>query len=525
MEYSPVASRRAPVENVLSESGQSWSAAAQRIKALEDGLNAFPVDHPSSAMVSQADPTTCSGDDAEDEGRVKTRPRDASKAVSKSVAPQATAKDATKKAKIEVWLSMAEKSIQKLRSENEALEKIALLLQENSIDNDARYEEALMSLRAQLEFASTFRQDGSEALAVVDERMLRIQECIEQLVSTAERNSSLEHGGLKAAFDKQLEEQRCTLERVRENGKNTTHEWRTKNEEMQRSLEGFLEATQAAYAKNQSLQKESQRLRVEYEAQAGDHEMLERQLQEENKELRGLKDLLRSLEMRLGAQDQRIPSPPQADTATNMIDESLEKKRLGSPTESQAQQADYAVALRRAQILFENEAANLQAVRDTHLRTLRQRTELEVFLRQAILWRKTERQKEYRVPLLKDHKEVEDRLLDHLGTVEVVPSEVLSITDPRPFSQDDRRIVLERLLSQERVLMLLYDAELNADCRRIPNKPPVPFEKLSDPQKVVDAVVNPREAEQQELNDLFERWQRWAAAANEALGAPTVQGR
>ena len=100
--------------------------------------------------------------------------------------------------------------------------------------------------------------------------------------------------------------------------------------------------------------------------------------------------------------------------------------------------------MQNAEELLETEAQNLRAVRATHAASLKERTELEVFLLQSILFHRQ----------WKEHKIAEGALARPHGSAADLAGNTQSAE--LVFTAEDRRRVVERLLSQDRVIRLLY---------------------------------------------------------------------
>jgi hypothetical protein len=468
---------------------------------------------------------------------------------------------AARRQKMDAWLNVADKGNKKLRSENDVLEKLALMAQENSLDNDAKYEEAISTLRTQLEFAQTFRQDTSQAVQSMDDRMEGIRGLISELVTTAERRCHQEHEAVHSAFRKQLEQQRSELDRVRERGKNTTQEWKSKNMALQEQLEAVMHQTQSTYERLSALQGDSQRLRVEFSAQAGDADILQTEYRRVYTEHQRLKDRLYTLETEMSKATVRPSVSPasmtnhsatlrpgsRGGTVVSKLERELkeesEKARGfsrqgyratpdgGDTFADAARDRDYDAALRKVQIMFETEAANLKAVREGHLHTLRQRTELEVFLRQQIVKRRGEKARlsegehdalnksgaSARVLALAKERSKRDQAPS--ASEQANAAQVLSTIDGAPvaFHADDRKSVMDQLLSTPRVLELLFGDVIAA--------PPLNQNTAGDdaslPMRRVDSVQKPSVHEERELMALYETWKTWTERANrETFVAP-----
>lgn len=478
------------------------------------------------------------------------------------------ATNAARRQKMDAWLSVADKGNKKLRSENDVLEKLALMAQENSLDNDAKYEEAIATLRNQLEFAQTFRQDTSHAVQSMDDRMEGIRDLISELVTTAERRCHQEHEAVHSAFRKQLEQQRSELDRVREKGKNTTHDWKTKNMALQEQLEAVMHLTQSTYERLSALQADSQRLRVEFSAQAGDADILQSEYRRVYTEHQRLKDRLYTLETEMskatvrpsvtpavgGSGNGGRPGSRSAAVASKLegeLKEESERARgfsrngyRGSPdgegSVSATRDRDYDAALRKVQIMFETEAANLKAVREGHLHTLRQRTELEVFLRQLIIKRKGEKSRltegdqdalgksgaSARVAAMAKDRHGSSRggRRDHSASAgdNATGAQVLCTLEGAPvaFTVDDRKESIDQLLSMPRVLELLFGDGMASSA--VDNR----VEDMSLAMRRVDSVQKPSVHEERELVALYDTWKQWTERANKEtyVAVPQLAG-
>eukprot|EP00759_Apiculatamorpha_spiralis_P002837 PhF_6_TR11248/c0_g1_i1/m.18144 len=128
----------------------------------------------------------------------------------------------------------------------------------------------------------------------------------------------------------------------------------------------------------------------------------------------------------------------------------------------------YEEAITRTRRLIELEKKNLQAVRQSHLNALSCRTELEVYLRHSIV--------------------------QHQKTLKSAEgNDKLSV-----FTAEDRRRVIEKMLSHERVLSLLYSEE-------------TAHERLQ-------ALAS--NTENVSLDELWGKWKQWAQDANGATPQP-----
>lgn len=604
MEYSPVRDGRPgisttsrPTATTVADPAAATVAVqmsnnnnTQRMKMLEEFLTNFPVDEPKQPALSHAE-TDDLGRPSNNPGRLSAQPNATVGASSSSPLAQGsglTALNATvtstsaaaatanaaqvRRQKMESLASIADRSNEALRKENELLERLAYLLQENCIDNDAKYEEALHVLKSQLQFAEVFRQDSTPMLQNIVEGVDSIQQLVRDLVSQAEKSNEEEHNTMQKAFAQQLEEHKAELDRVRESGKNTTHEWRTKNLVLQTALEELLEKTLTKYDELEELKRQSQKLRVSYSAQVDDNELLEQEYRKLYVTHVRLKERLTTLEAQVaqgpGGNTTRTErslsglggdvasmedlqlglSPQQTEGAGSRGAVSPAFTSTSTPHDEQPNHNDegqqYHAALKKTHALFEAEAANLQSVRDAHFAALRQRTELELYLRQAIVHHKMSRltmPDAHPISTIADvqtavGQAAKDRMLKASKNLD---SRTVSTLEGPPvqFDVEDRKTIIDRLLSKHRVLELLYDEELSGDQRRHSSAPAArassgqlrkasvhvdrrastPGGRIAPPQHSADRVVHPVKEQSAGLADLLNRWQKWAGRANSEL--------
>eukprot|EP00760_Papus_ankaliazontas_P036199 PhM_4_TR8241/c0_g1_i1/m.102178 len=375
-------------------------------------------------------------------------------------------KNMSSSAQIDQVRAVAEKNKRRLRKENEALAKISLVTQENMITNDERFGVELRQLKEQLD-ESVERKllSQSDVMAGLRSTNNIIQGEIAQLRGVAERQAQQELDTLKEAFQRQLEDKKRELEELIESGKNSSGEWTKRNNALQDELKVLVQKTEACTSLNTKLEDRNKHLRIEFEAQADDTGILESEFHRAKLKNQQLRELIAELEGELSQAMADVQGTPY--DAHHRGDDLPES---GLPNEDSSASHDervrkYEEAIQRTRRMIELENNNLKAVRQAHLNVLSCRTELEVYLRQAIL----AHQKELRAANEKEN----------VG---------MSV-----FAAEDRKRVIERLLSKERVLQLLY-ADAGAQAREEATS-------LEAPEHV-------------SIEDLWSKWRQWAEDAN-----------
>jgi len=289
--------------------------------------------------------------------------------------------------------------------------------------------------------ASMARQEDQRARGI-DNRMLefrdkheKIQEKIfEMKDKTAAILQEQEHDLLRA-FRARMYDVTMQLEKERNQKDDGALEWIDKARALGKELDVYKMEAVRLDKENQRLQKENNRLRMQFKSQEEDRDELVRQvlaLKRETAKLR--QDLDKSQQ----TQSLAGPSSPGASAG-----EDHRLAPLLPPTHSPAlgkQEVEqrYQDIIKRLKRLLEIERRNLRQVRTAHVAELEHRTELEAFLRQCI-----------------DDVKVEiGRRRNEMNTVLGSEHEATALLE---FSAADRERVMELLLSQERVINLLYD--------------------------------------------------------------------
>ena len=342
-----------PIGNTTQSAG-----GASKMRMLEDFIERYPTQHPPPEGES-AGGLKLTGDNAGDGSRAVHRATAAEREMRRMERENATRRTRTenaratfenaRKQRIEQWITLAERNNRKLRKENDALARVAQLTQENCINNDARYDETVNSLRAELEYTTLYRQDSAETLNYVWEAVGSIQDRIVHLKTTGERQAQADFTKMKKELEELLDQRTQELEQVRQYGSNTTGEWVEKNKTLQEEVERLLYKTDDAYAKNKELLTAHKQLQVEHDAQVDDGRVLEKQFHQASLHHQRLKDRIHDLELELVGIDEasgtRSPMQDEDDDALKRI---TDVSKGMSATQSRAEQsATYASSLRR----------------------------------------------------------------------------------------------------------------------------------------------------------------------------------
>jgi len=232
--------------------------------------------------------------------------------------------------------------------------------------------------------------------------------------------------------------------------------------------------TDSTYTLCSKLAEQHRRFQTEHDAQSNDYALIEQEYNLQVATHQRLKDRIHEQEVTLTALDLEAPRQGGGGTSEG------ELPQLGAPhaqdplaeesAEDSAQKKSSASALTRIRALLDTEANSLRSVRTAHLEALRQRTELEVHLLHSI--------------------QTQQKLKRESDATPANRTVVLTA--------EDRRQVIDRLLSRQRVLQVLYD---NTDANT-----------TGEGAINVDGQNDDEVAES--IDDLWKRWKSWTAESN-----------
>eukprot|EP01064_Diplonema_japonicum_P003695 TRINITY_DN1239_c0_g2_i1.p1 TRINITY_DN1239_c0_g2~~TRINITY_DN1239_c0_g2_i1.p1 ORF type:complete len:457 (+),score=118.44 TRINITY_DN1239_c0_g2_i1:44-1372(+) len=340
----------------------------------------------------------------------------------------------------------------KLRRQNESLAQIAEHIQDKAVVNSRRFEIEVTSLNGQLQQAlNSTSTDTITSLITMNEK---IKAKIASLRGAAEQYASEEKQVMEEAFVQQITAKTQDLEDERRTGKNKTGEWVSKNKKLQEEVNKKLIKTEAKHTTSKKLLELNKGLLVEHRAQEEDKVLLMDESKKVRDENLRLKNRITHLESHIFTMQTSLMNNAGASrtNAEGLLLGSLQEATdLNTPEHLRL--GRYEEALQRVNSLLDIERNNVKGVRAAHLAALSQRTELEVYLKESIT------------------------AYTEAGST---------------ITEEDRRAVIEHLLSKERVLQLFYGDDV------LPGTAPPP---PSTPPPELD------------MNDLWERWKTWTEDA------------
>ncbi|EOD32159.1 hypothetical protein EMIHUDRAFT_449541 [Emiliania huxleyi CCMP1516] len=345
------------------------------------------------------------------------------------------------------------------RVENERLRAESRRQGEWARRREERYERELERLRAELDQQQADRQGAGAGIETLRSTHRRV---LDGVASLKQRTASVlaeQERDLLRAFRARLYDVQLELERERSK--------KDDGAELDWSREEALRLDRV----NQQLQSEASRLKAQLRSQEKDHELLVRQSLAVKKENARLRQELEELSGAAGEAaaaaaaaeaaeaeaagsslvhaEAASPSRPSsswgggvAPAATEGETDAASSRRLKELVQRQAEaEARYREMTAKLKRLLEVERRNLRAVRTAHARDLQARTELEGLLRACAEDVRRE---------ISAHRSGERAG----GAGRPGSGREVAVAS---FSPGDRERVLELLLSQERVVALLYD--------------------------------------------------------------------
>jgi hypothetical protein len=204
-----------------------------------------------------------------------------------------------------------------------------------------------------------------------------------------------------------------------------------KEYQLYRELELRRTSVELLESKNKFLHKQNSELKIEYKSQESDKGMLELQLAELKKRSEKLKEDLNKVRAQANAQERFSPEPQNSSPEPyNRYHSKSERSGLQhSRSVADAQDQKYQKIINKLKRLHDIENKNLRAARTAYARELQKKSELERILRESV--------EDVKIEI--NRRRTEMRIRDGPS----LPEEIEKIIDV--------------LLSQERVLTLLYD--------------------------------------------------------------------
>eukprot|EP00967_Tisochrysis_lutea_P083231 scaffold115589_cov26-Tisochrysis_lutea.AAC.1 len=360
---------------------------------------------------------------------------------------------------------------EELVRENERLKADSRKRVEASLRREQRYEKELEGLRDELRMHQQKQGGGTP----MEKLRSTHRQVLEGVASLKQRTASVlaeQERDLLRAFRARLYDVQIELERERSKKDDGALEWIEKSRSLGKELDWSREEALRLDRSNQHLAAETARLKAQLKSYEADRELLVKQMLALKKENAKLKRKIEELEvaaapapsfldplgrstgslgaLSVGRRDPlERPGSSRPSSAAMGVSENSEgsvshqrlKELMARQAEAEARYREMTAKLKR---LLEVERRNLRAVRAAHAKDLQSRTELEGLLRAC-------------------SDDVRREIAFHRSGGKGIPpggrpnSSAGREVSMASMTSADRERVLELLLSQERVVSLLYD--------------------------------------------------------------------
>jgi hypothetical protein len=344
----------------------------------------------------------------------------------------------------------------------------------------------ISSLSKQLERATAERKSWmkeDKRVGLLKNMHSKIMKNIDHVQGTTARILQEQERDLLRAFRARLFDVQAELEKERSNKDDGSAALIEKNRQYEKDLDWAKEMADRLERVNQALGKENARLKSQFKTQQDDREFLIKELvtvrkdnerlRQECTRLRGSvqekDEALQLAEKRGrgmpgGMSDSTPVLPPANGRGTGGLGGGAGGAGKTRPASAMnaasagADKAKYKTIIQRMKVLLERERRNLQRARKSYEREVNQRTELEIFLRQCVQQVQSEisRRRDELIatdPVPPEQRMGGDRSKRGARSPVGEDGEELPLSE---FSAPDRERVMELLLSQERVVSLLY---------------------------------------------------------------------
>eukprot|EP00359_Climacostomum_virens_P008042 CAMPEP_0204915924 /NCGR_PEP_ID=MMETSP1397-20131031/13836_1 /ASSEMBLY_ACC=CAM_ASM_000891 /TAXON_ID=49980 /ORGANISM="Climacostomum Climacostomum virens, Strain Stock W-24" /LENGTH=432 /DNA_ID=CAMNT_0052088185 /DNA_START=1 /DNA_END=1299 /DNA_ORIENTATION=+ len=359
--------------------------------------------------------------------------KDSRPPTSNSVKRRKDMKDAHSPNTIDLQNSILElqAQLEKERQENTRMKRDMEKRQERYVRREQEYRRTIAEYEGQLRMQSSntplsLSEQANKNLSRIHELQDKVIENISYIQQKTSKILQTQEEDIVKQFNSKLSIKERELEEEKRKKLEGVGNFAEKETQLVRELELMRASIEFIESKNKKLTAENQELKIEYRSQENDREILMRQIVQLKRETAALKEELakykeglvsvRAEEFSIDKNEASMPSLHQRGESGGINDESLNR---------------YEQVITRLKRMVELERKNLRAARTAHAKELESRTELEQLLRKCVDDVKQEIQR----------RRNEQRL---------------RTKDP-DLTPADREKIIEVLLSQERVLTLLYD--------------------------------------------------------------------
>lgn len=253
---------------------------------------------------------------------------------------------------------------------------------------------------------------------------------------------------LLRAFRARLFDVQTELEKEKSKKEDGAGAWIERCRQLESEVEWAKEVADRLERVNQTLMQENSRLKSQFNSQEEDRNFLIKQLVAVKKDNARLRAEYTAIELDNTALQQQIRDGPAHGTALGQSNaHSASNSSKSAPAQPKSDSDDrYKEVNNRIRRLLADERRNLQQVRQNYAQELKSRTEMEMLLRQCV--------EDVRKEIARRH--IESAQFASSGDLAKLYNRQPGMIPIEDFTQEDRERALELLLSQERVVTLLY---------------------------------------------------------------------
>mmetsp|Transcript_103061 Transcript_103061/g.183116 ORF Transcript_103061/g.183116 Transcript_103061/m.183116 type:complete len:427 (-) Transcript_103061:46-1326(-) len=265
---------------------------------------------------------------------------------------------------------------------------------------------------------------------------------------------------LMRAFRARLQEVSKDLEAQRSRKGEHSTELQAHHRRVVAELHKTQELAQTFDKKNQQLTAENQKLQEKLRTREDDRQALLRELVLSRKEVARMKAQTSSKE---GAAATDLPSvsEPEKPSRRSFSQKQVDQQRMQQTHNKQFErEMNYREATQKLKRMCEAERRTVQALRQQQAEMMQQRTELEVLLKQSL--------DDVKAEILRHQMQAEGK--DPSSMLPGQTNPTLSAVSVHDLTAQDRERVLELLLSQQRVVQLLYSKTFSSPPAEVPQE-------------------------------------------------------
>ena len=370
-----------------------------------------------------------------------------------------------------------ESSQEKLSEENERLKGELNMRMESYLRREQVSKERIEELSEQVEQLLAKRDGKDDPMIRLRAMNSAIQDGIGEMQGQTARILKEHEMDLIRSFRSRLLDVQKELELEREKQSENAAEWIEKVHSLGKKLDWAKEEALRLDYLNQILNKENQRLKTQFNAQDGDREIMVRQvvlLRKQNAKLKEELSQVHDQAMEKGGtkrssagtgfdvmfdddESSQFASRPASSPSRRPASSAASTSRAQNQLEVNEAVLRYQKDIRKLRALLERERKNLKASRAAYVQVLSERTELEALLRTCCNDVKKERLQHEGAKLSRQSNEQVHSARRSGSARSQAQSDADGDLDLADFTIAERERVIELLLSQERVLKLLYE--------------------------------------------------------------------